>query len=218
MLSRLVSGTGGMRVRRLGGSRAGEMRITRFLRNPRVSVDEIFATAGARTAELAAGRHVLAIQDTTSLRDDGSGHSLNLHAMIGVDAANLAVLGLLHARVLERHGGEAQSRKTRPHADKQSHRWHEASTAAATLLGGGAGGAADAGANGGNGGNAGNAGARAVTVVADREGDIYEDFALRLEGVHLLVRAAQDRSLVEGGTLFGAHHLSYRPTSPNWGA
>jgi len=41
-------------------------------------------------------------------------------------------------------------------------------------------------------------------VAADRESDIFEAFALRLDGAALLVRAAQDRALAEGGTLFAA--------------
>jgi hypothetical protein len=41
-----------------------------------------------------------------------------------------------------------------------------------------------------------------VTVVADREADIFEAFARRPASVDLLVRAAQDRSLGDGGRLF----------------
>jgi hypothetical protein len=46
------------------------------------------------------------------------------------------------------------------------------------------------------------AGAACVTVMSDREGDIYEDFALRPQNVEMLVRAAQDRRLVDGSHLF----------------
>jgi Transposase DDE domain len=41
-----------------------------------------------------------------------------------------------------------------------------------------------------------------VTVVADREGDIYEDFACKPRGVEMLIRAGQDRSLADGSHLF----------------
>ena len=54
------------------------------------------------------------------------------------------------------------------------------------------------------------AGAARVTAVADREGDIYEMFADRPEGVEVLVRAAQDRAVPEGaGKLFSS--LADRP-------
>lgn len=47
---RLVAvGSRGVKVRRLGGNRAGEIRITRFLRNPAVSVEEMIEIAAART-------------------------------------------------------------------------------------------------------------------------------------------------------------------------
>src|SRR3954471_24069037 len=87
LLARLVSvGQSGVSVRRVGGNRAGEMRFTRFLRNKRVKPEEMVATARARTTALAKRRHILAIQDTTTLRDDGNQNSLCLHAMIAVDA------------------------------------------------------------------------------------------------------------------------------------
>jgi hypothetical protein len=56
-------------IRTLGGHRKGELCITRFLRNEHVTTQEMFATAGACTAGLVEGRHVLAIEATTTLRD-----------------------------------------------------------------------------------------------------------------------------------------------------
>ena len=176
LLGRLTSCQGGISVRRLGAARAGEMQITRLLRNEKVTIPEIVSTAAARTSSLVAGRHVLAIQDTTTLRDDGAGHSLNLHVMIAADAGNGAALGLVDAKVLQRDGGLTGTYKQRPYEDKQSRRWRDCAQSAAIL---------------------GTHGAACVTVVADRESDIYEDFARRPEGVHLLIRAAYDRALVE---------------------
>jgi hypothetical protein len=46
------------------------------------------------------------------------------------------------------------------------------------------------------------AGAACVTVIEDREGDIYECFAFKPANVEKLVRAAQDRCLADGTTLF----------------
>jgi hypothetical protein len=47
---RLVANGGkGVSVRRLGGNRAGEMRITRFLHNPKVKLGEMMSRALART-------------------------------------------------------------------------------------------------------------------------------------------------------------------------
>jgi hypothetical protein len=165
----------------LGGSRSGELRVTRFLRNERVTPTEMFETAAARTATLVAGRHILVPQDTTTLRDDGDRRSLALHPAVAVDADSGALLGLVHARMLQRTGGKKARRKHRPFGRKESYRWLAATKAAGRLIA---------------------AGARRVTVVADREGDIYEEFARRPTNVDLLIRAAQDRRLADGRILF----------------
>jgi hypothetical protein len=80
LAERLVANGGkGVSVRRLGGNRAGEMRITRFLHNPKVKLGEMMSTALARTCAQVAGRHVLAIQDTSALRVDEKGVGLSFH-------------------------------------------------------------------------------------------------------------------------------------------
>lgn len=183
MLARLVDvGQTGVSVRRVGGDRAGEMRVTRFLRNPRVTPEEMVAHARLRTVGLCAGRHVLAIQDTTSLRDDGKFASLNQHATIAVDAADGAVLGLIDAVCLRRSGGKKALRNQLPLANKESRRWLDAAHSAAGLAA---------------------AGAVAVTVIADREGDFYEAFACRPAASDLVIRAHHDRPLADGGKLYG---------------
>jgi len=182
LLGRLAEGPGRTSVRGLGIDRAGEMRITRFLRNPKVTVAEMVQTAAARTATRVAGRHILAVQDTTSLRDDGDGDSINLHPTIALDAEQGALLGLISATLLVRDGQPNPTPlRQRRHTEKQSRRWVDAGHEAAKLL---------------------EAGAASVTMVADREGDFYEDFALRPAGVNVLVRAEQNRILSDGSMLF----------------
>ena len=177
MHERLVAvGQCGVRVRSVGGSRAGEMRITRFLRNGKVSVEEIVDHACASIRDRVRGRHILAIQDTTSLRDDGAGRGIVAHPTIGIDRESGALLGLIHTELLDREGGKAASRAQHSIKDKQSYRWLEGAERAATLLA---------------------AGATGVTVIGDRESDIYEMFAQRPEGVDLLIRARHDRKLVD---------------------
>lgn len=182
-MARLVCvGQSGISVRRVGGNRAGEIRFTRFLRNRRVRPEEMVATARARTAGLVKGRHILAIQDTTTLRDDGKQRSLNLHPMIAVDAGDGGLLGLVDAVFLSHVGGKKRLSAKRPFAEKESRRWLDATHTAASLVA---------------------AGAACVTVIADREGDIYEEFACRPAETELLIRAHHDRNLEDGGTLNG---------------
>ena len=174
-------GPRGVAVRSLGGNRAGEIRLTRFLRNRKVSVEEMIEHARASTRKRVAGLHILAIQDTTSLRDDGGQCSIAAHPTIAVDAEGGTLLGLLHAQILKREGGRKASRRKRAIEDKESWRWLEGAESAAGLRA---------------------AGAVKVTVMADREGDIYEAFALKPADVELLIRANHDRALTDGKTLF----------------
>lgn len=169
----------GISVRRLGQDRAGEMRLTRFLHNQAVTIEEMVSGAAARAAERCAGRDVLVIQDTTVARSDGGG-GLYLHVAIAVDATDGALLGLVYATFLTREHGRRAKRTSRPIEDKESQRWLDGAAAAARVC----------------------AKARRITMIADRESDIYEAFARRPERVDLLVRAAQDRALDDGGQLF----------------
>jgi hypothetical protein len=180
-LARLMAiGPSGARVRPLGGDRAGEVRFGRFLHNPSVTPEEMIATAAAHTASLVQGLHILAIQDTTTLHDDGDQNSLNLHAMIAVDARDGALLGPVHAEFLRHEGGRREEHGKRPFEEKESFRWLAATREAGKLIA---------------------AGATRVTVVADRECDIYDEFALRPPNVDLVIRVRHDRVLADGRRL-----------------
>jgi hypothetical protein len=165
----------------LGGNRAGEIRLTRWLRNPAVTSEAMVAEAALRTAQRCAGRHVLAIHDTTVVRSDGGG-GLYLHPTLAVDAEDGTIIGLTHACFLSRTAGKAADRRKKPVADKESARWLEAAQRAAEIC----------------------RGAARLTVVADRESDIYAAFAARPPGCDLLVRAAHNRALADGGRLFAS--------------
>jgi len=142
-----------------------------------VTLDEMTVTAFERTQSACAGRDVLAVQDTTVTQSSGGGGRF-LHGMIAVDAGNGAVLGALDAQFMDRTEGGKASRRSRAFKDRQSVRWLEAARKAGDLTG-----------------------AARVTVVADREADMFELFAHRPAHVHLLVRAMHDRVLSGGGKL-----------------
>ena len=166
----------------------------RFLDHSCVSRDEVLTTAGRFTGQRAAGRHVLAIQDTTEFNfprhaasKRGFGRSGNdrdlglfLHPTIAVDAVHGGMIGLVGAQVLNRTHAKADNPKQRMIEERESYRWLLAADEASEML----------------------AGAASVTMVADRESDIYEQFARRPKGVQLLTRAARDRCLAEAGRLF----------------
>ncbi len=166
MYERLVAHGGrGVSVRGLGGDRTGEMRIARFLHNPKVRVEEMMATIRTRTCPQVAGRHVLAIQDTSALRVDEKGLGLSFHPVIAVDVSEGTALGLVDAFFLTRQGGERGRRKQKAFEEKDSRRWLDGAQAASALA---------------------EAGAACVTVIEDREGDIYECFAFKPAAVEKL--------------------------------
>jgi hypothetical protein len=168
--------------------RAREIQFTRFLRNDAVTAEEIAAYAAERTAARARGRDVVVVQDTSELslggrRAKANGYGpigkggalrgLLLHAALAVDAGNGGVIGLVDAKVWNRTGGKAKHRRARKTKQKESQRWLDSTRRAAEVL----------------------AEAANITVVSDRESDIYEHFAFRPQTTHLIVRACQNRRI-----------------------
>jgi hypothetical protein len=190
-------------VKRLGGDEAGEKAIGRFLRNKRVSEAALVAAAKAHLLVQVAGRRVLAIQDTSEINfsqhergkalfgrgGNGVDPAFFIHPVLVVDADSGVILGLLDVQLWERHGPAAPD-AGRTTDEKESRRWLVGAVAAVSLRA---------------------AGATAVTVVADREGDLYPAFARRPPEVELLVRAQTERGLANGGYLF--KHLDDLPVA-----
>lgn len=173
----------------LAEDREQTRQFNRFLDNEAVSMHEMLVHAGRQTGRRAAGRHVLAVIDTTELnyathtgRKRGFGTAGNgtdigvlLHPIIAVDAEQGGLIGLVGAEVINRTNGTAADHQKRPADEKESRRWLAAAETAGDVL----------------------VEAAMITAVEDRDGDIYDQFARRPENVHLLVRAAQNR-LVDG--------------------
>jgi len=107
LLERMV-GRKSVCLRRLARGRRSEIvRFGRLLANPRVTVERLIEGWGVQTATACAGRHVLAIQDTSEFNfrttaerrrglgeiGKGVGRGLLLHAMVAVDAQTSGCLG-----------------------------------------------------------------------------------------------------------------------------
>jgi hypothetical protein len=186
---------GGICLRRVAkGERRREVQYQRFFANPKVTVERLISGWGEPTSAAVTGRHVLAIQDTSEINfrttrehtrglgeiGKGVGRGVLLHAMVAVDAASEACLGLVAGEVWTRAGRVSVPHKQRPLEQKESRRWVETAVAAKSVL----------------------AEAATLTLVADREADMYALWALVPEpGVHVLGRVHHDRRLVGGGTL-----------------
>jgi hypothetical protein len=191
-----IAATGTVVLRQVGETRAGEMAVHRFLSSPYVSVERIVETLAGRTAERCAGRRVLVVQDTTEInfsgRDKkrrgfgpaGSGTTSGffIHPVIAVDVESEAVVGLVDAEIWTRPRRRPARRRSRVSETKESARWLAGCASAAQTL----------------------SAAAQLTMVADRESDIYPLFAGKPAGLDLIVRAAQNRNLADGGRLFDA--------------
>lgn len=191
-----VVATGSVVLRRIGEDRAGEVAAHRLLSSPYVSAETVSGTLAARTAEQCVGRHIVVIQDTTEIsfsgasgKHKGFGPAGNgkdpgffIHPVIAVDVAHEAVIGLVDINIWTRARERVGDRTKRTLAEKESVRWLNACNVSAQIL--------DRCAS--------------VTMIADRESDIYELFRQRPDKVHLIVRAGQNRTLAEGGPLFDA--------------
>ena len=144
--------------------------------------------AASRTAERAAGREIIVVQDTSELilggrRAKANGYGpvgkgggtrgLLLHAALALDADNDALLGLVDAQVWNRDRGKVTPRRSRATADKESQRWLSVAAQAGGAL----------------------SAARSITVISDRESDIYEHFAQRPANVELIVRSNWNRKI-----------------------
>ena len=111
----------------------------------------------------------------------GNVHGLLVHAMIAVDARSGSCLGLVGGDVWSRAGVNPTPHGERPLAERESVHWVRTAQQAKSVL----------------------QSAAMVTVVADRESDMYPLWAsVPDENVHVLTRAMKDRALVGGGTLF----------------
>jgi Transposase DDE domain len=195
MLERIVA-SGSLQLREIGGARKGEVAAHRYLSSDKISFETILAPHVARTRQAVMGRRVLAVQDTTEVnfsgRDrgrsglgpagDGVAKGFFIHPVVAVDADSEVLLGVAGAKIWTRGNAATPDHKRRGFADKESLRWLQGAECAATL----------------------GPEAATVTMVADRESDVYPLFARRPAGVELVVRAGKDRALAGGGRLFAA--------------
>jgi Transposase DDE domain len=194
-------------LKRLGEGEAGEKAFWRFLHNERVSERALIAAARGHLLAQVAGRRVLAIQDTSEINfsrqkrrkasfgrgGNGTDPAFFVHPVLAVDGDTGVILGLADVQLWERGEPVPCDGRTRKTADKLSQRWLSGAEAAAGLRA---------------------AGATSLTVIADREGDIYAAFASRPPEVELLVRAQTDRGLADEGYLFA--HLDSLPVAEHF--
>lgn len=202
-------------------TRAEVVAACRFFNNRAVSLERLIEATRAEAASTAQDRHVLAIQDTTEINYAAHSGRLKasdpelgpvgnnrdvgffLHPTLALDAETGFALGFADLYLWNRRWdkGDKDSRgyKYQPIEQKESYRWIEASQKSTRTL----------------------EAARAVTIIADREADIYEEFLLVPDATtHVLIRSRSDRRLadqdqtlhryLEGRSVAGSYPLEIR--------
>lgn len=192
-------------IRQLTADEAEAKAFYRFLQNDRVGEEDIVANMVANCRSACRGRYVVCLQDTTEvnlmdhrgrLRRDASLGTTNaknqkglgffLHPSLVLDAEQGIPYGYSDVRLWSRPG-VFRSKFERgynklPLEEKESYKWIEVSRNTQSAL-------ADS--------------VPGMVIVQDREGDIYEQFALIPdEKTDLLIRARTNRTLTDGTKLF----------------
>jgi hypothetical protein len=191
-------------LRRLGnGQRDQQVGFGRFLANRKVTTERLIEGWSHQTVASAAGRHVLAIQDTSEINfrttpkrrrklgkiGKGGGRGLLLHAMLALDANSGGCLGLVTGRIWTRRGSVRIAHQKRRSENKESHRWITTADGGKGVLGA----------------------AAMVTVMGDRENDIFAAWATVPEpNYHMITRSMHDRRLANGDSLYDtAAHFAF---------
>ncbi len=184
-------------IRQFSKNAAEQKAYQRLLRNPEVAKTTLVQSLQARCAELARGKHVLALNDTTEMNlqahakrlgpeqlgviSDGKSLGFFLHPTLVLEAESGNALGFSSVqswcRAPERADKHARNYRQQAIEKKESYKWIRAAQETKAAL----------------------AEADMITMIADRESDIYEEFVgVADEKTHLLVRSCCDRC-VEGG-------------------
>jgi hypothetical protein len=181
-------------IRQLCDNRATQKRFNRLLEHPDVTHQEIIRHGGHKVASVVAGRQVLAIQDTSELDytahkrrtvglgkiSNNKGAGLFIHPVLVVDANSRDCLGIAYQQAWMRDDTVARNDSRRPIEDKESYRWLQAAQGSKQCL----------------------EQASEITVIADRESDLYDLWDRIPDGrTHLLIRSNSDRKLADGGAL-----------------
>lgn len=174
----------------------------RFLNNEKVSEDELIESCCERTKLLCKGKHLLVLNDTTEVNMQKHSGRLQSEKGIGLvgnnkDVGFFAHLGLvidieayqaigyssinLWHRDLDKETKEDRNYKKLPIEEKESYKWIKCCTDSKEVL----------------------EDATSVTVVGDRESDIYELFIdAKSQNVEVLARNKTDRKTSEGKKIY----------------
>ena len=181
-------------IRQISKNRAEQKAFYRFLDNEDVTEEELIKSCCARTAELSRGKHILLLSDTSEVNlnahrqrlQSGSGIGLVgnnrdigffAHLGLAIDLENCQALGFSSIQLWHREENRQDDIDYVPIEKKESYKWIQCGHDAKTTL----------------------KEAESITIVSDRESDIYELFCdIPDERTHLIVRNRFNRATSVG--------------------
>jgi hypothetical protein len=185
-------------LNRLSNNRAQLVGCCRFFNNESVSEESLIEGTVSRCESIVEGLDVLAIQDTSEInfqhhigklsKGDGDlgpvGNDKDIgffiHPVLVLDSKDGFPIGFSHIHVWNRQW-DKQTKHDRnynklPIEEKESYRWIDSSLKSKEIL----------------------ANASSITIIADREGDIYEEFIeVPDQKTHLVIRSMHNRKLYD---------------------
>jgi hypothetical protein len=195
-------------------SEAEQKGAYRFFANKRVEEKILIDTIKEKSSFLSTGKDVLVVTDTTEInlknhsnrltRNTGIGLTGNnkdlgffLHSSLVLDANSETVLGFSDIQLWERPEDKISKKgignKTIPIEQKESYKWIKAAANSKEHL----------------------KGAKSITVIEDREGDVYEQFVvIPDERTHLIIRSRHNRKLSNGAFFFDT--LANQPSAGSY--
>jgi len=209
-------------INQLSERRSELIGYSRFLNNNRVNWQNIFKENSKDINRVSDGKHVLVVNDTSEINYESHRNYLNLkdkelgpvgndkdigffcHPGLVIDASNGVALGYSYLKIWNR-AFDKKDRYTRDYKkqvieEKESYRWIECGLKSKEQL----------------------SSASKITIIADRESDIYEEFIeVPDDRTGLIIRSRGDRALIEGDSLYkridgsevcGSYKLKVRPS------
>jgi hypothetical protein len=201
-LSSLLYFGGSVSIHEISSRDAEQKAAYRFLSNKQVKERILIKTVKEKSAYLSEGRNVLVLQDTTEINLNHHRNRLHINKGVGLtgnnydrgfffhcslvlDADTQMMLGFsdvqLWHRLENKPSKHQRDYKKLPISKKESNKWIRASRESKKHL----------------------SKAASITIVEDREGDIFEQFAIIPDHrTHLIIRSRENRKLSDGGKLF----------------
>lgn len=210
-LSALLYAGGSSSIHEISPNEAEQKGAYRFLANEKTEEGILINTVKERSSYLCTEKDVLVLQDTSEFnlnnhrnrlqRKTGIGLTGNnkdlgyfMHSSLVLDSKDETVLGFSDIQLWHREEDkldkEERAYKNLPIEEKESYKWIKACQQSKRHL----------------------TKAKSITFIEDREGDIYEQFAVIPDDhTHLIVRSRDNRNLSDGTKLFDT--LSKQPVA-----